>query len=163
MKITDLAQKICICDVITLFIYLHCDIIRHLPVQTRFVYLSSSVQPLSTNFGFSSRSCFCFCFCFYLIYKICTWSNYHRNNGMSLWIKALPTSRLEKSSLSIFISASCITTLSSQTAATFIRSGQSGCPSQRRRWPPSRKTTETEAEENSNAVFRRKGSDCKRL
>ena len=36
----DLAQKICVRDVITLFIYLHCDVIRYLPVQTWFVYFS---------------------------------------------------------------------------------------------------------------------------
>ena len=35
-QIIDLAQIICMCDVITLFIYLHCDIIRQLPVQIMF-------------------------------------------------------------------------------------------------------------------------------
>ena len=33
-----------------LLIYLHCDIIRHLPMQTWFVYFSLSVQPLFSNF-----------------------------------------------------------------------------------------------------------------
>ena len=50
MKRIDLAQKIGICEVITLAIYLHCDAIRHLPVQIWFVYFSLIVQPLPTNF-----------------------------------------------------------------------------------------------------------------
>ena len=44
-------SKILICNVITLFIYLHCDVMRHLLVQIRFVHFSLSIQPLSTNFG----------------------------------------------------------------------------------------------------------------
>ena len=46
-----MAQKILIYDFITLFIYVHCDGIRHLPAQTWPAYFSLSVQPLSTNFG----------------------------------------------------------------------------------------------------------------
>ena len=34
VKIIDLAQKICTCDVINLAIYLHCDIIKAPFVQT---------------------------------------------------------------------------------------------------------------------------------
>ena len=47
----DLSLENRIYDVIALFIYLHCDVIGHLPMQTWFVYFSLSVQPLSTNFG----------------------------------------------------------------------------------------------------------------
>ena len=47
----DLSHKNHIYDAITLFIYLHCYVIRHLLMQTWFVYFSLSVQPLSTNFG----------------------------------------------------------------------------------------------------------------
>ena len=49
MKRIDLARKIRICDVITQIIYLQCDVIRHLPVQTWYVYYSLSVQPLSAT------------------------------------------------------------------------------------------------------------------
>ena len=52
MKRIDLAQKNCICDVITLLIYLQCDIIKYLLEQTWFVYFSLSVQPLSSNFAY---------------------------------------------------------------------------------------------------------------
>ena len=51
MKKIDLAQKNCICDVITLAISLRCDIIKAPSVQTWSVYFFVSVQPLSTNFA----------------------------------------------------------------------------------------------------------------
>ena len=47
----DLVQKICICDVIDMAMYLQCDVIKAPSVHTRFVYFLVSVQPLSTNFG----------------------------------------------------------------------------------------------------------------
>ena len=43
-------------DVITLFIYLHCDVIRHLLVQTWFVYFSLRVQALFSNFDLKDYS-----------------------------------------------------------------------------------------------------------
>ena len=51
MNRIDLAIKINIYDFIAEFIYLNRDVIRHLPVQTCFVYFSFSVHPASTNFG----------------------------------------------------------------------------------------------------------------
>ena len=45
LNIIDLAHKICVCDVITLFIYLHCDVIKAPSVQTWFVHFFVSVQP----------------------------------------------------------------------------------------------------------------------
>ena len=51
MNRIDLAIKIHIYDVMAEFIYLHRDVIRHLPVQTCFVYFSFSVRLASTNFG----------------------------------------------------------------------------------------------------------------
>ena len=41
----------CICDFTILFIYLHCDVIRHLPEKNGFVYFSLCVPALSVNFG----------------------------------------------------------------------------------------------------------------
>ena len=49
-KRIDLAQKIGICVVIILFNYLHCDVIRHLPVQSWFAKFSLSIKPLFRNF-----------------------------------------------------------------------------------------------------------------
>ena len=43
-ELIDLPTKICICDVITLAIYLHCDIIKAPSVQTWLVYFFRSVQ-----------------------------------------------------------------------------------------------------------------------
>ena len=40
----DLAQKNCICDVISQAIFLHCDIIKAPSMQTWFVYFFLSVQ-----------------------------------------------------------------------------------------------------------------------
>ena len=48
-------KKNCICDVITQFICWHCDTIRHLPVQTRFVYFTLSVTPLFSDFGYNRK------------------------------------------------------------------------------------------------------------
>ena len=45
LNIIDLPHKICVCDVITVFIYLHCDIIEAPSVQTWFVHFFVSVQP----------------------------------------------------------------------------------------------------------------------
>ena len=50
MKKIDLAREFCICDVITLAIYLHCDVTKAPLVQNWFVYFFLSVQPLSANF-----------------------------------------------------------------------------------------------------------------
>ena len=50
MKSIDLAQKKCTCDIITLAIYLHCDVIKVPLVQTWLIYFFLSVQPMSTNF-----------------------------------------------------------------------------------------------------------------
>ena len=46
-------KEICICDVINLFISLHCEVIQTPSVQTLYVYFSSSVQSLFSSYGSS--------------------------------------------------------------------------------------------------------------